>query len=191
MDPRPTMRRLTPNGYRRMPWRNGGGTTTEITVEPGDASVSGGRFVYRVSIADVAADGPFSRFEGYDRHIMLLSGAGMTLDCGEHGQLELGTPHEPRTFSGDWEVRGTLRGGAVRDFNVIVDRAVASSSLHVHALRAAESFACDPRTVCVVHVLEGELVGAACGDTLVADGPFELVPRGRGARVAIARITSR
>jgi environmental stress-induced protein Ves len=185
------MRRLTPDGYRRMPWRNGGGTTTEITIAPEDASVSGARFLYRVSIADVATDGPFSRFDGYDRHIMLLSGAGMTLDCGEHGRIELQALHDPHTFSGDWEVGGTLRGGAVRDFNVIVDRAAASSSLQVHTVVAAEAFACEPGTVCIVHVLEGELDGAACGDTLVADAPFELVPSGGASGVAIARVMPR
>ena len=174
-----------------MPWRNGGGTTTELTIAPEDASISGARFLYRVSIADVATDGPFSRFEGYDRHILLLSGAGMTLDCGEHGRIELRRVDEPRSFSGDWEVSGTLRDGAVRDFNVIVDRAAASSSLQARTLVAAEAVACEPGTVCILHVLEGELVGAACGDTLVADAPFELVPRGGTARVAIARIRPR
>lgn len=174
-----------------MPWRNGGGTTTEITVAPAEASTSGARFLYRVSIADVATDGPFSRFDGYDRHIMLLSGAGMTLDCGEHGTLELGQLHEPHAFSGDWDVRGTLRDGAVRDFNVIVDRAAASSSLQVRTLVAAEAVACARGTVCILHVIEGELVGAGTGDTLVADGPFEAVPRPGTARVAIARITPR
>ncbi len=183
------MRRLTPDGYRRMPWRNGGGTTTEITIAPEDASASGERFLYRVSIADVATDGPFSRFEGYDRHIMLLSGAGMTLDCGEHGRVELRTLHDPHTFSGDWDVTGALADGAVRDFNVIVDRASATSSLEVRALGAADAIACEPGTVCVVYVLAGELTVASCGDTLVADAPFELAPLAGGARVALARIT--
>src|SRR4051794_3397588 len=109
------LRRLTSSDYRRMPWRNGGGTTTELAIgllpdHLGDPE----RFLYRVSIADVAADGPFSRFEGYDRHIMLVSGAGMTIDCGAHGRLDLTAPFEPRAFSGDWDVTGTLVGGPVR-----------------------------------------------------------------------------
>jgi hypothetical protein len=57
-------------------------------------------------------------------------------------------------------------------------------------LDAVEAIACEPGTVCIVHVVEGELAGAACGDTLVADSPFELAPRGT-ARVAIARIAPR
>jgi hypothetical protein len=58
-----------------MPWRNGGGTTSEIAVEP----APGGRFRHRLSIADVTASGPFSDFAGYDRHILLLAGRGFTL----------------------------------------------------------------------------------------------------------------
>jgi uncharacterized protein len=184
------MRHLTPRDYVSMPWRNGGGTTTELVISPDAASAPGARFCYRVSIADVASDGPFSRFEGYDRHIMLVAGAGMTLDCGEHGQVELRERYEPRTFSGDWDVVGTLVGGAVRDFNLIVDRAAASSSLEVRMLTAPERVCGEPGTAWVVHVLEGALADAERGDALVADAPFELVPRG-SARVALAWIVPR
>jgi hypothetical protein len=179
--------KLTPADYRHMPWRNGGGTTTEIAIAPGGTGLSGERFLYRVSIADVATDGPFSRFEGYDRHIMLLAGAGMTLDCGGSGRIELTTPFEPHTFSGDWEVHGALVAGAVRDFNLIADRAKVSSSLEVRMLERPELIACDAHAVCIVHVVEGALTTAAAGDTLVSDAPFELVPVG-AARLALARI---
>lgn len=180
-------RRLTPADYRRMPWRNGGGMTTEIAIAPQGASVSGERFVYRVSIADVASDGPFSRFEGYDRHIMLLAGAGMTLDCGAQGRIELTAPFEPRAFSGDWDVHGALVAGAARDFNVIVDRSRAAATLEGRVVEHAEAIACEPGTVCIVHIIDGELTGADRNDTLIHGAPFELVPHSV-ARVAIARI---
>ncbi len=173
-----------------MPWRNGGGTTTEITIAPEGAGLSGERFLYRVSIADVATDGPFSLFAGHDRHIMLLDGAGMMLDCGAHGSIELRAPFEPRSFSGDWEVHGTLLDGAVRDFNVIVDRARASATLEARLLSTPASFAIEPRVTCIVHVIEGELTVGAAGDTLIADTSFELEPR-VPTRVALARITAK
>jgi environmental stress-induced protein Ves len=184
------MLHLTPADYRRMPWRNGGGTTTEILVEPANVALTSDRFVYRLSIADVGADGPFSRFDGYDRHIMLLSGAGMSLDCGGHGRIELLGPFEPRAFSGDWDVVGSLVAGPVRDFNLIVDRARASASLDVRVLDRPEKLAFDSGTVCIVHVISGALMDGAEGDTIVADMPFDLVPNG-AARVAIARIVFR
>ena len=183
------MRRLTPADYRAMPWRNGGGTTTEIAIAP-DGAVVGERFLYRVSIADVASDGPFSRFEGYDRHIMLLAGAGMTLDCCGHAPIALEEPFVPRVFSGDWDVRGMLVAGPVRDFNVMVDRARASSTLGVRLLEAAEGIACEPGETCIVHVIDGELAEAAAGDTLIIEAPLVLVPRA-ATRVAIVRIVPR
>lgn len=169
-----------------MPWRNGGGTTTEIAIVPEGAAL-GERFLYRVSIADVASDGPFSRFDGYDRHIVLLAGAGMTLDCGAHGRIAL-APLAPRSFSGDWDVAGALVAGPVRDFNVIVDRARATATLEVCAVEAAQPIDCGPGATCILHVIEGELDGADRGDTLIADAPFDLAPR-RAARVALARVT--
>jgi len=178
------MRRIVPAEYRQMPWRNGGGTTTEIVVV-----TEGERFVHRVSIADVASDGPFSRFDGYDRHIMLLAGRGMTLDAGGHGIIELREPLAPRVFSGDWAVVGTLVDGPVRDFNLIVDRARATASLGVCELADPATLAGASGTTCIVHVIDGHLEGAAAGDTLVADGEaLALRPRG-AARVAIARVT--
>lgn len=168
-----------------MPWRNGGGITTEIAISPTDLGPSE-RFLYRVSIADVATDGRFSLFEGYDRHIMLLSGTGMTLGCGEHGSIAL-RPFVPRTFSGDWEVHGTLESGAVRDFNLIVDRARAVGTLDMRWLEDPETISCAADETCILHMIEGHADGADAGDTLVADGPFDLVPHGP-VRVAIARV---
>jgi len=182
-------RHLTPADYRVMPWRNGGGTTTEIAIAPEGSALAGERFLYRVSIADVATDGPFSRFEGYDRHIMLLAGAGMTLDCGAHGRIELASPFEPRAFSGDWNVHGTLVAGAVRDFNLITDRERVTASLEVQVLEQPQTISCELGVVCIVHVLEGALAGAEAGDTLVAEGPFALTPLGT-TRIALARMTA-
>ena len=181
------VRHLTAQDYRVMPWRNGGGSTTELTIAPEGSGLGEERFLYRVSIADVASDGPFSRFEGFDRHIMLLAGAGMTIDCGARGVLDLTTPLEPHSFSGDWDVAGHLTSGPVRDFNVIVDRARASSSLEVRELETAEVLACAAGEICIVHVVEGELGAAAAGETLVVSRPFPLAPCGM-TRLAIARI---
>ena len=65
---------LPASGYTEMPWRNGGGVTREYLVHPGADA-----FEWRVSVADVASDGPFSEFAGYERVLTLLSGAGMAL----------------------------------------------------------------------------------------------------------------
>jgi environmental stress-induced protein Ves len=179
------VRRLRSADYRRMPWRNGGGTTTEIVVVPEPSS---DRFRHRVSIAEVTSDGPFSRFDGYDRHIMVIAGAGMTLDCGEHGTIALG-PFVPQRFSGDWDVHGTLVDGPVRDFNVIVDRARESATLSVETLTAPTTVPHAARSSLLVHVLSGNLEEASEGESLIAEAPIALVPR-EPTRIVLVRITS-
>lgn len=61
-------------------WKNGGGVTREIAVFPEGAGMDD--FVWRASLAEVAADGPFSAFPGIDRTITLAEGAGMDLTVG-------------------------------------------------------------------------------------------------------------
>ena len=110
---------LSPADYRRMPWKNGAGRTTEIASHPPRASLDA--FDWRISIADVARDGPFSHFAGIDRTIVVIAGAGMRLQGDGHAVL-LGAPYEPYAFSGDDTIDCTLLDGAVRDFNLMVRR---------------------------------------------------------------------
>jgi environmental stress-induced protein Ves len=57
---------------RTTAWKNGGGSTTEIAVAPMGASLDD--FDWRVSMARVASDGPFSEFAGIDRTLDILKG---------------------------------------------------------------------------------------------------------------------
>src|SRR5690348_16103916 len=72
------MRIIRSSDYRRMPWKNGGGETVEVTIAPEGASLDA--FDWRVSMARVASSGPFSRFPGVDRTLAVLAGGGMRLD---------------------------------------------------------------------------------------------------------------
>ena len=121
-------RLLTPADYRRMPWKNGGGRTTEILSHPPHAALDA--FDWRVSVADVAKNGPFSRFGGIDRTIVMISGAGMRLDGDGHAAL-LGAPFEPYSFDGDDTIACTLVDGPVRDFNLMLRRGRASGGVVV------------------------------------------------------------
>lgn len=101
--------------YPRMPWKNGGGSTEEITRDAGEG-LDG--FGWRLSIADIEQSGGFSLFPGYLRIITVLQGAGMTLNIdGKDSEALL--PSDPFAFSGDSEVTCTLLDGAIRDFNLI------------------------------------------------------------------------
>src|SRR5215472_7923266 len=114
-------RLIRPEEYRVMPWRNGLGTTAEIATEPGAA----GRFRWRLSIADVAASGPFSDFAGYDRVIAVASGAGMRLAVAGRAPVELTRDSQPYALPGEAATECTLLEGPIRDFNLMTDRATA------------------------------------------------------------------
>src|SRR4051812_3988364 len=63
------------------PWRNGGGVTRELlrVPVPDDAGAAAGGWLLRISLADIASDGPFSAFEGMDRWFAVVGGAGVRL----------------------------------------------------------------------------------------------------------------
>ena len=102
-----------------MPWKNGGGQTTEIAMHPPGAALDA--FAWRVSVADVEQDGPFSRFAGIDRTLVLLAGAGMRL-TGDGEPLELRTPLRAGQLFRRPNRRCSLVDGPVRDFNLMVRR---------------------------------------------------------------------
>ncbi|WP_291270916.1 HutD family protein [Geothrix sp.] len=111
---------LKPADGRLMPWKNGGGRTLEILVDPPGAAVDSG-FGWRLSTAEVAVSGPFSAFPGLERTLLLLEGAGFTLDLGPRGWAEVRDPLVPFVFSGDWPVSASLVDGPCTDFNVMAD----------------------------------------------------------------------
>ena len=130
-----TLRHLRPSDYRVMPWKNGGGTTTELIIEPFGASLDSG-FLWRLSMAEVGVSGPFSRFIGYDRTLLLLEGRGMHLDFEQGTSLHLDRLLEPVAFRGDALTFGSLLEGPCRDFNVITQRARYQHRLEVLRLDA-------------------------------------------------------
>lgn len=184
------MRHLRPWDYKMMPWKNGQGTTMELAIEPPDASLAGAPFLWRLSIADVRASGPFSRYPGYERRIMLIEGNGMTIDAGINGVVEL-ERHCPVHFSGDWQVSGRLKDGPVRDLNLFFDRKRAAGTLEAVHLSARRDIAADGDTV-AIHVLQGWVKGYAAGDTLIlaGDETMTLEPSPSGAVCAVARIAA-
>ena len=101
--------------YPRMPWKNGGGSTEEITRDAGEG-LDG--FGWRLSIADIGESGGFSRFDGYQRVISVLQGTGMHLSVDEVRSRGL-LPFDAFAFKGESAVSCTLIDGPIRDFNLI------------------------------------------------------------------------
>jgi environmental stress-induced protein Ves len=111
---------LKPTDGRLMPWKNGGGTTLELAVEPPGATLETG-FHWRLSSAEVAVSGAFSCFPGLERWLVLLEGSGFDIDFGAQGLVELREPFAPVLFSGEWAATATLVAGRSEDLNLMVD----------------------------------------------------------------------
>jgi len=104
---------------RPTPWKNGGGVTTELAMSPPGAGL--GDFDWRVSLASIAEDGPFSQFPGVDRTLVMVAGDGVLLEVGD--QRVVLSPSEPLVeFAGEDPVHATVGGQATLDFNVLTRR---------------------------------------------------------------------
>ncbi|CAH0264734.1 Protein Ves [Pseudomonas koreensis] len=147
---------LRAEGYPRMPWKNGGGSTEEITRDAG-AGLDG--FGWRLSIADITESGGFSTFAGYQRVITVLQGDGMTL-CVDGDDTRPLLPLDPFAFSGESQVSCTLLGGAIRDFNLIY--APQRYSARLQWLDGEQRFFSSASTVLVFSV--SELMDVRVGD---------------------------
>lgn len=111
---------------RPMPWKNGGGVTTEIMAWPPAAGLDD--FDWRISMAQVASGGPFSVFAGIDRTLTVLAGS-MKLSAGNAAPVVLSPRSEPYVFPGDVSTEATLVDGPVLDFNVMTRRGRISHSV--------------------------------------------------------------
>ncbi|OBZ95162.1 HutD-family protein [Pararhizobium polonicum] len=111
---------LKADTYRRMPWKNGGGETVEIAVFPPEADLA--TFGWRISMATVASDGPFSVFPGIDRTLSILEGQGMELDIAGRAPVVLTQFSEPLAFPADAATSARLVSGTIVDLNVMTRR---------------------------------------------------------------------
>ncbi|SEA85750.1 HutD/Ves family protein [Paraburkholderia sartisoli] len=160
------------------PWKNGGGVTREIAVAPEGAALD--TFVWRVSVADVAQPGPFSRFAGIDRALVLLAGAGMLLDDAEGHTHALTQPLDIARFTGEASIDARLVDGATRDFNLMVRRGAATGDIEVWRGATEHTLTADVALLfCAAGQAEITLEGhapfhLADNDTLRIDAPHAL-----------------
>ena len=96
------------------PWKNGGGTTQSLVCWPNPSD-----WVFRMSVARIDSDGPFSEFKGVDRWFAVLSGEGVVLQFPER-RVEVGALDAAVQFSGDLPCQCSLINGPTVDFNLMV-----------------------------------------------------------------------
>lgn len=167
---RRTVRHLRAAESRLAPWKNGRGVTEELAVWPAGSSFERGDFEWRISKARVEEAGAFSSFQGFDRVLVVISGAGLVLEHGDQAPRTRLRPMEPHRFSGDLPTRCELPGGAIGDFNVLVRRGAWDAevmALHLGARRLREM--CEAQQA-FVHALGGPLCARVSGE----EAAFEL-----------------
>jgi environmental stress-induced protein Ves len=139
------------NEYRRERWRNGAGWTREIHAEP-----AGADWYWRLSIAEIEQDAPFSAFPGIERELVLLAGNGLRLRFDDGEVCELLPPHARRRFAGERGVAGELLDGPTQDFNLMWRRDAIDAQLWHRPLVGPMVIFADPGTCWVVHLLAGQ-----------------------------------
>lgn len=133
-------------------WKNGGGTTRTLAVEPANAGLND--FLWRISLAEIVSPGSFSSFDGVDRTIMLWSGDGVVLCSPAWEQHALTTRWEPFSFPGEDDVACELVGDATTDLNLMVRRGQVEAELLTYRSGAVLSA---PMQEVVILCAQGEI----------------------------------
>jgi environmental stress-induced protein Ves len=188
------------SSYHAVPWKNGGGMTREILRVPPEPTA----FDWRLSLATIAAPGPFSFFDGYQRTLVLVRGPGVELDFGQHGRTQLSVAGQMASFDGAWQTSCTLLDGASTDLNLIVSKErTRSASRSVQLARAeliqtsewAETLVCCISGAVRLTNTAGEVENLTAVDVARCspnDGAITCIPRESApARVFVAGVAPR
>lgn len=164
-------------GLEPSPWKNGGGSTTEMAISPTGAGLD--TFDWRISLATIAADGPFSSFPGVDRTLALVDGPGVLLDLGDQGKFLLSEDDPVFEFMGEAKIAASLTGGPTTDFNVMTRRGRCHHRLGRRVLEGTSEFA--PRgEVTVLFLAEGDSLSVASDSERIGMVRYDAVIFERG-----------
>lgn len=152
------MLRLIPaHEYRRERWRNRLGWTREILRQP-----DGGEWDWRLSVAEIEVDVPFSAFAGVERCFVLLHGEGLRLHlqdaAGDDASATVHAvepPHGRCRFAGERDVRAELVSGPVHAFNLMWRRARVEADLWHRPLVGSMVLFAEPGECWAVFLLGG------------------------------------
>ena len=139
------------NTYQRERWKNQLGWTREIARSPGADD-----WTWRMSIAEIEEDAPFSRFDGIERELVLLSGNGLKLQFDDGEVHELLPPHEHLRFAGERAVTGVLVDGPTQDFNLMWRRDAIQARLWHRPLVGPMVVFVEPGSTWAIHLVAGQ-----------------------------------
>ncbi len=140
---------------------------------------------WRISLADIDTDGPFSAFPGRQRLLTLVDGPvlGLVVD-GETCAVE---PHRPFAFAGDAVVVATVPEGPVRVLNVVVDPDVVAPFVTVLELGRSSTLPLADDQAAFVLKGSATLGGVDAPAGSLASGPGDLSGRCTVAVITLQR----
>ena len=147
---------LRASGYARMRWKNGAGWTSEILKIHDSEERDTNDWAWRLSIAEIETDAPFSAFPGVERELVLLSGNGLRLRFDDGETRELLPPHDKLRFAGERPAFGELIDGPTRDFNLMWKRDAVDAQLWHRPLVGTMVLFVEPGETWAVHALAGQ-----------------------------------
>ncbi len=166
------MRLLAATDRIARPWKNGGGVTFDVLSFPEQSTLE--NFAWRISIAEVASDGPFSRFEGIDRSTAILRGEGFRLVLGDGRVEDLRLDAPALAYPGDVATDCSLLAGPVRDLNVMTRRGVYHHRLRLvsgDGVAEGEAVLVCPRGSARITLADGASITMYDNDALVLSAP--------------------
>ncbi len=122
------MRIIKLSDIARKPWLNGGGVTRDLWVGPSAVD-----WQWRISVATIDSDGPFSAYPGVARHFAVLQGNGVRLRFAD-GEREATATGEALQFDGADAPHCSLIDGPTLDLNLLVRREAGRGLLQRAAL---------------------------------------------------------
>jgi uncharacterized protein len=111
---------LKPSTYKSTPWKNGQGATLELAINDGGRLDN---FDWRISIASVNQNGPFSDFSDYQRNLILIKGNGILLEHASGTVDMLERTLQKAEFDGGVPTQGKLINGPIKDLNIMCHKA--------------------------------------------------------------------
>jgi uncharacterized protein len=177
--------RLSASDYDVQPWKNGGGSTTQLAL-----GRHGSGWAWRVSIAEVNASGPFSAYDNIDRIIMLVQGSGMVLSFDRAPARRIDQLHVPFAFDGGWKTDCRLLDGPVRDLNLMVDRRLGRGTMEILSMRATPASLVLTERCNLFYCLAGCVeAGTATQRTIVSKNDTLRVDEGGGRALEMHPLT--
>ena len=165
------------NSFQTSRWKNGGGITHEIARSDTEEI-----FGWRMSVAEVKSDGPFSLFPHHHRILTVIEGEGMDLlgaAASYHANHLV-----PVRFLGDEQIMGKLASRPCRDFNLIFDPLRYSAKIAVEhgKQKISNCFA--------VYMVSGGVADMRAGDMALLQDSNDFVQLGDGAQALVISLNT-